>query len=42
MRQTFAITPDIVTTVVAGGICMVVFFVVDKIIFAPGFGEKKS
>ena len=33
---------NIVTTVVAGGICMVVFFVVDKIIFAPGFGEKKA
>lgn len=33
---------NIVTTVVAGGICMVVFFVIDKIIFAPGFGEPKS
>lgn len=32
---------NIVTTVVAGGICMVVFFVIDKIIFAPGFGQKK-
>ncbi len=30
---------NIVTTVVAGGICMVVFFVIDKIIFAPGFGR---
>lgn len=32
---------NIVTTVVAGGICMVVFFVIDKIIFAPGFGRPK-
>lgn len=33
---------NIVTTVVAGGICMVVFFVIDKIIFAPGFGQRSS
>lgn len=31
---------NIVTTVVAGGICMVVFFAIDKIIFAPGFGSE--
>lgn len=33
---------NIVTTVVAGGICMVVFFVIYKIIFAPGFGQPKE
>ena len=33
---------NIVTTVVAGGICMVVFFIIDKIIFAPDFGKKKT
>ncbi len=33
---------NIVTTVVAGGICMVVFFVIDKIIFAPDFGKPKN
>jgi len=32
---------NIVTTVVAGGICMVVFFLIDKVIFAPDFGQKK-
>ena len=32
---------NIVTTVVAGGICMVVFFAIDKIIFAPGFGQGR-
>lgn len=33
---------NIVTTVVAGGICMVVFFIIYKIIFAPGFGQPKE
>ena len=32
---------NIGTTVLTGGVAMVVFFVVNKIIFAPGFGEKK-
>ena len=32
---------NIVTTVLNGGVSMVVFFVINKIIFAPGFGEKK-
>ena len=33
---------NIVTTVLNGGVSMVVFFVINKIIFAPGFGEKKA
>ena len=33
---------NIVTTVLNGGVSMVVFFIINKIIFAPGFGEKKS
>ena len=33
---------NIVTTVLNGGVSMVVFFVINKIIFAPGFGEKKK
>ena len=33
---------NIGTTVLTGGVAMVVFFVVNKIIFAPGFGEKKA
>ena len=33
---------SIVTTVVTGGVAMVIIFAVDKTIFAPGFGEKKS
>ena len=33
---------NIVTTVLNGGVSMVVFFVINKIIFAPGFGEKKE
>ena len=32
---------NIVTTVVTGGVAMVIIFAVDKKIFAPGFGEKK-
>ena len=32
---------SIVTTVVTGGVAMVIIFAVDKTIFAPGFGEKK-
>lgn len=31
---------NIVTTVVTGGVSMVIIFFVDKKIFAPGFGEK--
>ncbi len=31
----------IVTTVVTGGVAMVIIFAVDNKIFAPGFGEKK-
>ena len=33
---------NIGTTILTGGVAMVVFFVVNKIIFAPGFGEKKN
>lgn len=33
---------NIVTTVVTGGVSMVIIFAVDKTIFAPGFGEKKQ
>ena len=32
---------NIVTTVVTGGVSMVIIFAVDKTIFAPGWGEKK-
>lgn len=32
---------NIVTTVLNGGVSMVVFFIVDKIIFAPDFGKAK-
>ncbi len=32
---------NIVTTVVTGGVSMIIIFAVDKTIFAPGFGEKK-
>jgi len=30
------------TTVVAGGICMIVFFAIEKVIFAPDFGKPKQ
>ena len=33
---------SIVTTVVTGGVSMVIIFFVDNKIFAPGWGEKKS
>nr|MBR4281485.1 hypothetical protein [Clostridia bacterium] len=33
---------SIVTTVVTGGVAIVIIFFVDKIIFAPGWGEKKK
>lgn len=33
---------SIVTTVVTGGVAMVIIFAVDKTIFAPGWGEKKA
>ena len=32
---------NIVTTVVTGGVAMIIIFAVDNKIFAPGFGEKK-
>ena len=32
---------SIVTTVVTGGVSMVIIFIVDKKIFSPGWGEKK-
>ena len=32
---------SIVTTVVTGGVAMVIIFAVDNKIFAPGFGEKR-
>ena len=32
---------SVVTTVVTGGVAMVIIFAVDKTIFAPGWGEKK-
>ena len=32
---------NIVTTVVTGGVSMVIIFIVDKTIFAPGWGQKK-
>lgn len=33
---------SIVTTVVTGGVSMVIIFAVDKTIFSPGWGEKKN
>lgn len=33
---------NIVTTMLNGGVSMVVFFIVDKIIFAPGFGKTTA
>ena len=33
---------NIVTTVVTGGVSMIIIFAIDKTIFAPGFGEKKK
>ncbi len=33
---------NIVTTVVTGGVSMVIIFAVDKTIFSPGWGEKKG
>ena len=33
---------SIVTTVVTGGVAMVIIFAVDKTVFAPGWGEKKK
>ena len=33
---------NIVTTIVTGGVAMVIIFAIDKTIFAPGFGEKKE
>ncbi len=33
---------NIGTTVLTGGVAMVVFFVINKIIFAPNFGKKKG
>ena len=33
---------SIVTTVVTGGVAMVIIFAVDKTIFSPGWGEKKA
>lgn len=33
---------NVVTTVVTGGVSMVIIFAVDKTIFSPGFGEKKK
>ena len=33
---------SLVTTVVTGGVSIVIIFFVDKIIFAPGWGEKKA
>jgi len=33
---------NIVTTVVTGGVSMVIIFAIDKYIFSPGFGEKKA
>lgn len=32
---------SIVTTVVTGGVAMIIIFAVDNTIFAPGWGEKK-
>lgn len=36
------IVSSIVTAVVKGGVSMVIIFLVDKKIFAPGFGDNKS
>ena len=33
---------NIVTTVVTGGVSMVIIFAIDKTIFAEGFGKKKE
>ena len=33
---------SIVTTVVTGGVSMVIIFAVDKTIFSPGWGQKKE
>ena len=33
---------SVVTTVVTGGVAMVIIFAVDKKIFSPGWGEKKA
>lgn len=33
---------NIVTTVVTGGVAMVIIFAVDKTIFTPGWGQKKA
>ena len=33
---------NIVTTVVTGGVSMVIIFAIDKYIFSPGFGQKKE
>ena len=33
---------NIGTTFLTGGIAMAVFFGINKVIFAPGFGEKKQ
>ncbi len=32
---------NIVTTVVTGGVSMIIIFAIDKTIFSPKFGEKK-
>jgi hypothetical protein len=32
---------NIVTTVVTGGVSMVIIFAIDKTIFSEGFGKKK-
>ena len=36
------VVQSIVTTVVTGGVAMVIIFAVDKTVFAPGWGEKKA
>ena len=33
---------NIVTTVVTGGISMIIIFAIDKTIFSPGFGQKEK
>lgn len=35
------VVQSLVTTVVTGGVAMIIIFAVDNKIFAPGFGEKK-
>ena len=35
------VVQSIVTTVVTGGVAMVIIFAVDKTVFAPGWGKKK-